>query len=265
MEYKRIGKDIISDVKYGDVKALDGYLVKGVADIVSFCYGMTYTNCKVACINTKFNCTTFRDCVIAGCEYTDFKNCKFIRCQFVDRLSYNDFHGCSFSWCDFGKMRIGCTEFLECKFRKCSVERVKLVDDVHEIRGASSIRFFEGLVPMSCPRKGSYTAYKKCMTEDLSGAAIVVLEIPSSARRSSAFGKKCRADKAKVLAIHPYDENSKKMKGTLTRAVSKYVRHFVYEVGKTVVEVNFDKNRFKECAPGIHHYVKLADAKNHVM
>ena len=261
MEYKRIGREIIVAVGYGTVKALDGYLVGNGA----FGYGMTYTNCKVACRNNRFNSTTFRDCVIANCEFTNFKHCKFVRCKFVNRLLYNDFHDCSFSWCDFGKMRMGCTEFMDCKFRKCEVEKVVLVDDVHEIRGASSIRFFEGLVPMSCPSKGSYTAYKKCMTADLSGKAIVVLEIPSSASRSSAFGKKCRASKAKVLAIHPYDENSKKMKGTLTKAVSRYDTHFVYEVGQTVVELNFDKNRFKECAPGIHHYVKLSDAKNHVM
>lgn len=265
MEYRRIGRDIINEVKYGTVKALDGYLVgKAATELVSFCYGMTYTNCKVAC-QAKFRNTTFRDCVIADCEYADFKNCRFVRCRFVNRLLYNDFHECSFSWCDFGKMRMGCTEFLECKFRKCNVEKVVLVDDVHDIRGASSVRFFEKLVPMRCPRKGKYIGYKKCMTEDLSGIAIVVLEIPSSARRSSAFGKKCRADRAKVLSIHEYDENGKKLKGTLTKAVSRYNLNFVYEVGKTVVEVNFDKNRFKECAPGIHHYVKQSDAEEHVL
>jgi len=263
MEYKRIGRDIIVEAGYGKVKALDGYLVgKAVADRASFCYGMTYTSCKVACPCAKFSDTTFRDCVFADCEYTDFNNCKFVRCRFVHRLMYNDFHGCSFSWCDFGKMRMGCTEFLECKFRKCDAKGVRLVDDLHDIRGESGIRFFDGLIPMTCPRKGRYTAYKKCMT-DLGRSAIVVLEIPSSARRSSAFGKKCRADKAKVLEIREYDETRNALKGTLTRAVSIYDNHFVYEVGKTVAEANFERNRFKECAPGIHHYVKLSDAKNH--
>lgn len=266
MEYKRIDKKLVDDVKYGKVKALDGYLVgKAVAELLSFCYGMTYTNCKVACPYTKFQDTTFRDCEIADCESTDFINCKFVRCRFVNRLMYNDFHDCTFSWCDFGKMRMGCTEFLACKFRKCNVEKVKLVDDMHDIRGVSGIRFFDKYIPMSCPRKGKYIGYKKCLTEDLNRRAIVVLEIPSSARRSSAFGKKCRADMAKVLAIHQYGENRKALKGTLTRAVSCYEPRFVYEVGKTVVEANFDTNRFHECAPGIHHYVTLSDAEKHVL
>lgn len=262
MEYKRIDRKIIVDAGYGKVKGLDGYLVgKAVAEMASFCYGMVYTNCKVACPCTKFQDTTFRDCEIADCEFTDFFNCKFVRCRFVHRLMYSDFHDCTFSWCDFGKLRMGCTEFLECAFRKCNVERLRLVDDVHDIRGMSSIRFFDKYIPMSCPRKGKYIGYKKCLTEDLKGKAIVVLEIPSSARRSSAFGKKCRADRAKVLAIHMYGAN----KGKLTRAVSGYETNFVYEVGKTVVEPGFDPNRFRECASGIHHYMKQSDAEKHVL
>lgn len=266
MEYNRIGKQIIGDVRYGKVKALDGYLVgKSVAEMASFCHGMTYTNCKVACPCTRFQDTTFRDCEIADCEFTDFLGCKFVRCRFVHRLMYTDFHDCTFSWCDFGKLRMGCTEFLECTFRKCNVERLRLLDDVHDIRGVSSIRFFDKYIPMSCPRKGKYIGYKKCMTEDFKGRAIVVLEIPSSASRSSAFGNKCRADRAKVLAIHRYSENRKESKGALTRAVAGYEPRFVYEVGKTVAEVNFDKNRFRECAPGIHHYMKRSDAENHTL
>ena len=50
-------------------------------------------------------------------------------------------------------------------------------------------------IPMACPSDGSFIGWKKA--HDM----IVKLQIPEDAKRSSATGRKCRCDKAVVLAI----------------------------------------------------------------
>ena len=54
----------------------------------------------------------------------------------------------------------------------------------------------EELFPLTCPETGAFTAWKKCHDD-----AIVKLFVPEDARRSSAYGKKCRCDKATVVSI----------------------------------------------------------------
>ena len=107
-------------------------------------------------------------------------------------------------------------------------------------------------VPMACPETGSFTAWKKCCD-----GKIVELLIPEDARRSSAFGKKCRCDKAKVLEIQ-------KPNGlpALT-AVSCNDRNFVYRLGKTVSAPDFDTDRFSECAAGIHFFMDRKSAEDY--
>lgn len=123
-------------------------------------------------------------------------------------------------------------------------------------------------IPMCCPREGSYKGYKscRCMYYDRSGLAtpraIVVLEIPAHARRSSAFGRKCRASEAVVKAIWGYGKDGKRVK--LESAVSSHDPDFVYRVGETVEPSRpFCENRFEECAPGIHHFMTEQEAKEY--
>ena len=117
---------------------------------------------------------------------------------------------------------------------------------VADLRGAKNAPF----IPMTCPDSGSFTAWKKA------GGLIVKLLIPEDARRSSATGRKCRCDKAQVIAIETIDGEPAD-----TKIVnSDYVNSFVYEVGKTVTEPNFCEDRFKECAPGIHFFINRQEA-----
>ena len=105
-------------------------------------------------------------------------------------------------------------------------------------------------IQMSCPDSGSFTAWKKA------SGMIVKLLIPEDARRSSATGRKCRCDKAQVIAIETLDGEPAK-----TKIVnSSYAASFVYEVGKTVEEPNFCEDRFRECAPGIHFFINRKEA-----
>ena len=114
------------------------------------------------------------------------------------------------------------------------------------LRGADNIPF----VPMTCPDAGTFVAWKKA------NGYIVKLEIPEDARRSSATGRKCRCDKAKVIEIQELDGSPSE----LTEVASGYDRNFVYRVGEIAKEPKYDENRWKECAPGIHFFINRQEA-----
>ena len=106
-------------------------------------------------------------------------------------------------------------------------------------------------VPICCPEYGSFTAWKKARND-----YIVKLQVTETAKRSSAYGRKCRCSEAKVLAIENFD-------GTMAEAKEAYSQHdasFVYRVGETVSVEDFDEDRRNECAPGIHFFITRQEA-----
>ena len=111
-------------------------------------------------------------------------------------------------------------------------------------------------LPMACPDEGEYTAYKK-----VRGNYIVVLHVPSYAKRSSALGRKCRCDKADVIRIDNLDGSM----ANVSTVYSSYDSNFKYTVGETVTVENFDDNRWNECAPGIHHFMNRQEAVNYIL
>jgi hypothetical protein len=88
----------------------------------------------------------------------------------------------------------------------------------------------------------------------------VKLQIPEDARRSSATGRKCRCDKAFVVAIEGTDGSPTELK----EVTSDYDENFVYHVGETVTEPDFCDNRFYECASGIHFFMTRQEAVEYV-
>ena len=96
---------------------------------------------------------------------------------------------------------------------------------------------------------GVITGYKKC-----SNGSIVELQIPLSAKRSNATGRKCRASEAIVIEI------SGSSVGTV---YSSYDPEFSYTKGKHLVVNNFDTNRWKECSEGIHFFLTREEAEGY--
>lgn len=115
-----------------------------------------------------------------------------------------------------------------------------------DLRGANNIPF----IPMACPDTGTFVAWKKA------NGRIVKLEIPTDAQRSSATGRKCRCDKAKVIEIQELDGSPSE----LTEVASGYDCNFVYHVGEIAEEPKYDEDRWKECAPGIHFFINRQEA-----
>ncbi len=110
---------------------------------------------------------------------------------------------------------------------------------------------FNKLFPICCPEHGAFIGWKKCKND-----TIVKLEICEDAKRSSAYGRKCRCSAAKVLEIQniegtPYDGDS---------VASDRDAMFVYKIGKIVSVSNFDEDRRNECSTGIHFFITRQEA-----
>ena len=105
--------------------------------------------------------------------------------------------------------------------------------------------------PIACPETGSFIGYKKAGCEK-----IVKLQICEDAKRSSATAKKCRCSKALVLAIENMDGSD----SGLQEIESHFDPCFIYRVGEIAEVYNFDNDRWRECASGIHFFMDRQDA-----
>jgi hypothetical protein len=81
----------------------------------------------------------------------------------------------------------------------------------------------------------------------------VQLLIPLAARRSHAFGRKCRAEAAVVMAVYPPD----------AKAESQHRSGFFYEKGAVVRPDKWDEDWTNECGGGIHFYLSRIEADAH--
>ena len=127
-----------------------------------------------------------------------------------------------------------------------------------DLRGAKNVPF----IPLACPDTGAFVGFKKARLHSLDETkiqdVIVELEILTDARRSSATGRKCRCDKAKVLSVTTLDGVA--VGADAGTVHSSYDSDFVYEVGEIVTEPNFCEDRWEECAPGIHFFINRQEA-----
>ena len=110
--------------------------------------------------------------------------------------------------------------------------------------------------PLSCPESGAFIGWKKCRD-----GLIVKLEITETAKRSSAYGRKCRCSAAKVLCI----ENMDGTVADTTKAESGRDSNFIYRVGETVSVDDFDEDRRNECSTGIHFFITRQEAVDYVL
>ena len=119
-----------------------------------------------------------------------------------------------------------------------------------DLRNAENIPY----IPLACPSEGSFIAWKK--VKDY----LIKLEIPESAKRSSATTHKCRASEAKVLGIYTLDGKETDLKNILN---TNQKSELDYVVEKTVYPDSFDENRWNECSHGIHFFINKQDAINY--
>ena len=115
-----------------------------------------------------------------------------------------------------------------------------------DLYGAKNIPF----IPLVCPEKGSFTAFKKC------GSYIIELLIPQDAKRCSATTRKCRASYAKVVAITNMDGSQ----AEVDRVTNHAYEPIEYKIGEYVYPDSFDDDRWNECSHGIHFFINRQEA-----
>ena len=109
------------------------------------------------------------------------------------------------------------------------------------------------LYPFQIPQEGSLIVYKKLKNESI--AKLKVLE--DSKRTASLIGRKCRAESVKVLEIRDSKGD------TLDIGYSEYSYTFIYKVGETVTEPNYDSDIRVDCTQGIHFFLTREEAENY--
>jgi len=92
---------------------------------------------------------------------------------------------------------------------------------------------------------GNIIGWKKCQNN-----VIVKLSIPAEAKRSHAFGRKCRAEYVDVLEVFG-----------ATEGVSKYNKKTKYIKGNRVVPNSYNDDWKVECSSGIHFFITREEAE----
>ena len=95
--------------------------------------------------------------------------------------------------------------------------------------------------------EGDLIGWKKCKNN-----VIVKMQIPSDAKRSHAFGRKCRAEYVKVLEVIGAEVG-----------IAQHDGKTEYRKGEIVKPDSFDENWQDECAPGIHFFITRIEAENY--
>lgn len=199
--------------------------------------------------NVSFKDCNFRDCYFSNCIFDgcnfyelDFSNTAFSYCLLTSISPYDCiFDGVSFDYC---------AVMISDEF-KPNFDKLKLVD------------YTLGIY-QTCPEKGSYIGFKKVRHPNGGRALIVELEIPATAGRSSASGRKCRASCARVISITDLEGNTHDEYGNRYEvAVSMYDELLEYRLGEIVTPNSWDDNRWNECSNGIHHYLTMLEAVRH--
>jgi len=93
---------------------------------------------------------------------------------------------------------------------------------------------------------GDLIGWKKCL-----GDVLVKLRIPAAAKRSHAFGRKCRAEYVEVLEVIGADVGVTLNYGPQTE----------YRVGEIVWPDSWDDDWMNECSHGIHFFITEAEAR----
>ena len=121
------------------------------------------------------------------------------------------------------------------------------------LTGAKNIPNMARLRTQIVPDDGPFRGYKK-----LAYGYVAILDVPESAQRSNATGRKCRVSEAVVRRIyHPDHPEADVQEGR-----SRHDAAFIYRVGETVRPTElFDENRWNECGSGIHLFITRAEAE----
>ena len=175
--------------------------------------------------------------------------------SYVD-LSKADLRYANLSYANLSEVNLSYADLSEAYLRYSDLSYANLISANLSYADLSSIKYNYLSIGLNlvCPEEGSYIGYKKAKNKDKE-EVIIKLLITEDAIRSSATTRKCRCSKAKVLSITSLDKTK-----TFDKAYSNWDETFIYRVGEIVEVDDFNTNRWKECAAGIHHFITRKEA-----
>lgn len=207
----------------------------------------------------------FRDCLLEEMDLTgyDLSDLDFTLASFLnvtlDQVNFSGaslenalMDGCSMREADYRNANLKTASMRECDMTGCDIRGADLFCAVLEhaklegVISDESTRWFR----LHCPESGPFVAYKKCLND-----RIVQLLVPADAKRTSATGKTCRCNKAKVLAIKNFDETL-----SYDEAWSTVDDGFVYRKGEWVEVKDFNEDRWMDSTTGIHFWMNRDEA-----
>ena len=118
--------------------------------------------------------------------------------------------------------------------------------DLYEANGAELAIAQTRILP-----EGQLIGWKKCQGDNGDSDVIVKLCIPADARRSSAFGRKCRAEYVDVLEVIGAEVGVTNAHGPRTE----------YRAGQRVTADSWDEDFSHECSHGIHFFITREEAE----
>lgn len=115
--------------------------------------------------------------------------------------------------------------------------------------------------PLACPDSGAFIGWKKALLfqedENAEDREVVVkLLIPEEARRLSGGTRECRCDRCTVLEIQALDGAA--LPGAA--AVSMHDPNFLYRVGESMMDPQFDSNRWQMLRTGFYFFPTREEA-----
>lgn len=212
-------------------------------------------------VNSKFKGCEIMDSDLAKAEFKDviFEDVAFF---------HNDMRAIGFFNTQLKEVDIEKCAMLDCGFKSVSFEDVYIYSsnlDGSALRESNfsdvSLQNVFGTYS-ACPEEGSFIGFKKLCDKERYETLICKLEIPADAKRSSAFSRKCRCSKAKVLEILGMD-NENKFTIPVKKGYSTHEPAFEYKVGEMVYPDSFDEDRWNECSSGIHFFITKQEAINY--
>ncbi len=158
-------------------------------------------------------------------------------------LSYADLSGANLSGANLSRANLSGANLSRANLSRANLSGANL--SYADLSGAKNAEF--AIAQTRILPDGDLVGWKKCK-----GGVIVKLRIPEDAKRSHAFGRKCRAEYADVLEIIGQG-----------KAISSHDGKTEYTVGQRVTPDTFDVDWQKECSSGIHFFITRLEAENY--
>ena len=203
-------------------------------------------------------------------SYARFYGAVLINVNFSNaNLTGASFEGAILNGANFSDANLTGAYFVRARFADVNLKNADMQNanvDLVDFEDATINEDAKLFMPLRCPSSGSFVGWKKAQYDPPESTeywnhCIVKILVPEDAWRSSAFGNKCRCDKAAILGAYDCATGCPLDESIVIRSV--YSFNFAYHVGDIITIPDFDDNRWNECSSGFHFFIDEESAKNY--